>query len=92
MEKYKISDRDSAKSSMRWIKCRVKDDNCNGLWRIHDTLYDLSSFKHPGGQDWITLTKGTDITEAFETMHIQNISSTMLEKFKVEFNKYVLCQ
>jgi len=84
MEKYKISDRDSAKSSMRWIKCRVKDDNCNGLWRIHDTLYDLSSFKHPGGQDWITLTKGTDITEAFETMHIQNISSTMLDKFKVE--------
>ena len=34
--------------------------------------YDLSGFlaKHPGGRDWLELTKGQDITEAFEVHHL----------------------
>jgi hypothetical protein len=40
------------------------------LWRIHDKLYDLHKFNHPGGKRWIHLTKGTDITELFETHHL----------------------
>eukprot|EP00090_Calanus_glacialis_P038314 TRINITY_DN66911_c0_g1_i1.p1 TRINITY_DN66911_c0_g1~~TRINITY_DN66911_c0_g1_i1.p1 ORF type:complete len:439 (-),score=74.31 TRINITY_DN66911_c0_g1_i1:18-1256(-) len=80
-----MSDRDVAiKTSLRWISGRVKDDNCEGLWRIHDQLYDLSDFKHPGGSAWIELTKGTDITEAFETMHVQDISPKLVEKYKVK--------
>lgn len=54
------------------MKSRQVDDKAEGLWRINDTLYDLSDFikLHPGGADWIALTKGTDITEAFEVHHI----------------------
>ena len=84
MEKYKMSDRDVAKTPLRWLQGRIKDDNCDGLWRIHDHLYDLSSFQHPGGRSWIELTKGTDITEAFETMHVQDISPALLDKYKVK--------
>lgn len=40
------------------------------LWRIHDRYYDLSDFKHPGGDQWLSLTKGTDITELFESHHL----------------------
>ena len=41
------------KSSKTWIEGKVIDDNLGGpYWRIHDKLYDLSSFadKHPGGK------------------------------------------
>lgn len=35
------------------------DDGAEGYWRIHDKLYDLTKFldSHPGGKDWIKLTK-----------------------------------
>lgn len=41
------------------MKSRQTDDNAEGLWRIHDKLYELSSFidQHPGGADWIRMTK-----------------------------------
>lgn len=43
----------------RWLQSRQKDDNAEGLWRVHDNLYDLTDFInwHPGGVDWIKLTK-----------------------------------
>lgn len=42
-----------------WLAGKRLDDGAEGLWRIHDSLYDLSSFvdKHPGGKDWLQLTK-----------------------------------
>lgn len=42
-----------------WIKGKQKDDGAENLWRIHDGLYDLSSFisEHPGGSMWLNLTK-----------------------------------
>lgn len=51
---------------------RRTDDNAEGLWRVHDKLYDLSDFidRHPGGSQWLQQTGGTDITEAFEVHHI----------------------
>lgn len=51
---------------------RLDDGVEDGLWRIHDSLYDLTDFikSHPGGPDWLILTKGTDITEAYETHHL----------------------
>lgn len=41
------------------MKCKRNDDNAEGLWRVHDGLYDLTNFieSHPGGKDWIKLTK-----------------------------------
>ena len=37
-----------------------------------------------GGADWILLTKGTDITESFETSHVFGVPQTMLDKFWVK--------
>lgn len=41
------------------MECKQKDDNAENLWRVHDTIYDLTEFinKHPGGADWIKITK-----------------------------------
>lgn len=42
-----------------WLKNRQCDGGAENLWRVHDNLYDLSSFiqKHPGGAMWLTLTR-----------------------------------
>lgn len=68
------------------MKSRQVDDKAEGLWRINDTLYDLSDFikVHPGGMDWIALTKGTDITEAFEVHHIYpKEPERLLKKYEI---------
>ncbi|CAB0032075.1 unnamed protein product [Trichogramma brassicae] len=56
------------KTAWGFLEGRRQDDGAEGLWRVHDGLYDLESFaaSHPGGAEWIAMTKGTDITEAFE--------------------------
>lgn len=43
----------------KWIEGKRKDDYSNGLWRVHDKLYDLTDFipKHPGGASWLEVTK-----------------------------------
>ena len=63
---------DPLKSGSIWIKGKQIDDECGDLWRVHDKLYDLSDFihSHPGGQMWIEVTRGTDITESFESSHL----------------------
>lgn len=73
------------KTVYRWLEGKRQDDGAEGLWRIHDTLYDLTDFidRHPGGSDWIRVTKGTDITEAFESHHITARAENLLPKFKV---------
>lgn len=45
--------------SWKWIEGKRKDDNANGLWRVHDKLYNLEDFveKHPGGKYWLEVTK-----------------------------------
>lgn len=42
-----------------WLKGKRADDGAEGLWRIHDELYDLTDFvdNHPGGRDWLIMTK-----------------------------------
>ena len=46
-------------------------------WLCHSILLVI------GGKDWILLTKGTDITESFETSHVFGIPKRMLDKFWV---------
>lgn len=43
----------------QWLKGKRRDDDAEGLWRIHDSLYDLTEFIecHPGGSEWIRFTK-----------------------------------
>ncbi|CAG9854815.1 unnamed protein product [Phyllotreta striolata] len=69
-----------------WLEERGETDGAEGLWRIHDKLYDFTSFinYHPGGSDWIVLTKGTDITEAFESHHISHAPEEMLQKYYIK--------
>lgn len=47
------------KSGELFLKDKQRDDGAEGLWRVHDGLYDLSSFVdvHPGGSEWLRLTK-----------------------------------
>ncbi|XP_058451332.1 cytochrome b5-related protein-like [Malaya genurostris] len=83
--KYPTFRDENLKTAYRWLEGRRHDDGAEGLWRIHDSLYDLTDFveRHPGGRDWIQLTKGTDITEMFETHHITTKAENLLPKFRV---------
>ena len=67
---------DVLKHANQWLRSkRAADGIPRNLWRIHDSLYDLSDFvgRHPGGRLWIEATEGTDITEAFEVGGLFNI-------------------
>ncbi|XP_055547327.1 cytochrome b5-related protein-like [Wyeomyia smithii] len=77
------------KTVYRWLDYKRLEDGAEGLWRIHDTLYDLTQFidRHPGGAEWLQMTKGTDITEAFETHHISNVAEMFLPTYKVRMAK-----
>lgn len=46
-----------------WLEDKQDTDGAEGLWRIHDALYDLTDFvqKHPGGAEWLELTKVGEI-------------------------------
>ncbi|XP_018561157.1 cytochrome b5-related protein isoform X2 [Anoplophora glabripennis] len=72
-------------SALTWLNGKRADDGAEGFWRIHDCLYDFTEFinMHPGGKDWLKLTKGTDITEAFESHHVSPAPQKMLARFFV---------
>ncbi|XP_056633075.1 cytochrome b5-related protein-like [Diorhabda carinulata] len=69
-----------------WLEGRTKIDGAEGLWRIHDGIYDLTDFveSHPGGSEWLKLTKGTDLTEAFEVHHLTELPEQILKKYFVK--------
>lgn len=75
----------SGMTSETWLVQKKADDGAEGLWRIHNNLYDLTDWvnRHPGGSDWISMTKGNDITEAFESHHLGPNAESMLPKFYV---------
>ncbi|CAL4062179.1 unnamed protein product [Meganyctiphanes norvegica] len=74
------------KSSHTWLAGKRIDDNIGNYWRVHDKLYDLSEFvdKHPGGRQWIELTRGTDVTESFESSHIGSTAEVLLQKYFIK--------
>ena len=47
------------RSGYSWLKGKRIDDKTDGLWRVHDDLYDFTNFisQHPGGSDWLIHTK-----------------------------------
>lgn len=71
------------KSSVSWLNGRRIDDGYGQMWRVHDRLYDLTDFigKHPGGKQWIEMTRGMDITESFESSHLNPSVYTLLAKY-----------
>ncbi|XP_011192500.1 cytochrome b5-related protein [Zeugodacus cucurbitae] len=85
LRKYPVYREKLIKTCEGWTESKQKDDEAEGLWRIKDELYDLTEFipRHPGGSFWLEWTKGTDITEAFESHHISKKPEDMLAKFHV---------
>ncbi|XP_063225470.1 cytochrome b5-related protein-like [Bacillus rossius redtenbacheri] len=83
--KYPSFRNESLISGQLWLQGKREDDGAEGLWRVHDDLYDLSGWldQHPGGAMWLQLTKGTDITEAFESHHVSELPEKMLGGFRV---------
>ncbi|CAG9795227.1 unnamed protein product [Diatraea saccharalis] len=71
---------------VQWLTGKALDDGAEGLWRIHNSIYDFTTFvdNHPGGAEWLELTKGTDITEAFEAHHLNPVVEKMLDKYFVK--------
>jgi hypothetical protein len=59
VDKYPPYRLDYMNGCWKWLKGRRSVDNAEGLWRVHDKLYDLRDFVavHPGGSDWLSLTK-----------------------------------
>lgn len=53
-----------------WLEGKRADEGAEGLWRIHDELYDLTYFirSHPGGREWIRMTK---VSGKFLTLYIK---------------------
>lgn len=96
-EKY-LTERDEfdTKNPLKWLEFKQFADKLSQykskehprLWRIHDDLYDLSSFQHPGGNDFLEICVDTDITELFESSH-PNIEKVRgyLGKYRVETSK-----
>lgn len=75
----------NSRHCLEFMRGKREDDGVPAhLWRIHDDLYDLEGFKHPGGAHWLSLTRGTDITELFESHHINPAVHDMLSTFRVE--------
>ncbi|XP_026280421.1 cytochrome b5-related protein-like [Frankliniella occidentalis] len=68
-----------------WLADRRRMDGAEGLWRVEDNLYDLTPFmeRHPGGRQWLELTKGIDVTELFFSHHISETAEALLPKFLV---------
>ncbi|KAK7086141.1 hypothetical protein SK128_017207, partial [Halocaridina rubra] len=81
------TDRDHPlKCSLKWMNGKRIDDDIGPYWRVHNKLYDLTDFidRHPGGKTWLECTKGTDITEAFESSHISLAAERILPKYFVK--------
>lgn len=85
-EKYP-SNREGNGHQSDWIRAKRVDDDIGDetLWRVHNHVYDLKDFNHPGGQGLLEMSRGTDVTELFESSH-PNISkaAAALEKYKVK--------
>ncbi|XP_058451370.1 cytochrome b5-related protein-like [Malaya genurostris] len=83
--KYPTYRSSSLRTVNNWLAGKRQDDASEGFWRVHDSLYDLTNFidHHPGGADWLKLTKGTDITEAFESHHITTKAELLLAKYRI---------
>jgi len=86
--KYPTTRDKPPKSVDSWLEGKRLDDGSEpNLWRVGDKLYDLSSWihKHPGGKMWIESTRGTDITEAFESHHPDGpAAEAILNKYYVK--------
>jgi hypothetical protein len=87
----RLGKRNQFASVHQWLDDKVSYDKVTGgLWRVHNKIYDLSAFvdSHPGGSHWLSRTKGMDITDFYETHHIDTDKcDAVLAKYFVEEEK-----
>ncbi|XP_028025956.1 cytochrome b5-related protein-like [Bombyx mandarina] len=83
--KYPSLRDEGLRDPVQWLIGKSMDDGAEGLWRVHNGIYNFNDFleKHPGGAEWLELSKGTDITEAFESHHLNSSVNKVLEKYYV---------
>lgn len=50
-----------------WLEHKRNNEGAEGLWRVHNKLYDLTSWikVHPGGSQWLEETKVRFIVYGF---------------------------
>jgi hypothetical protein len=79
------------KTARSFLEARRRIDGAEELWRINNKLYDLEMFMktHPGGADWIRLTKGTDITELFEVWKQKQNYSFYNDHYLIFYETYM---
>lgn len=79
------------KTAASFLDGRREIDGAEGLWRIGNSLYNLETFakSHPGGAEWLRLTKDTDITELFEVPQ-SNLTNYILFHFIVILQYFFL--
>lgn len=75
MNKYPSFRDETIKGCWKWLEGRREDDNAEGLWRVHDKLYNLRDFSenHPGGKEWIYLTKVNSFKNCVTFMKMYNL-------------------
>ena len=64
-------------------------NNCIG---IHGKIYNIDNFNHPGGNTFIEINKGCDITTLFETHHINyKLANDVLDRLTIvgTYNKKI---
>ena len=85
-QKYPTLRNHPLKTAALWLRGRIIDGGYDRLWRVGDKLYDLSDFTkvHPGGREWLEITRGTDITEAFHSSHLSPHVHGVLAKYYVK--------
>jgi hypothetical protein len=71
--KYPTYRKEQVKYAQLWMEGKKIDDNTCGLWRIHDGLYDFTEwiYKHPGGSDWLQITKVHPIKFCFDLIWME---------------------
>jgi hypothetical protein len=74
VDKYPTYRDDGFFGHWRWLEGRYEDDNAEGLWRVHNKIYDLNEFAklHPGGRDWIEMTKVSDFIIKYLNLNLTN--------------------
>ncbi|CAB0018217.1 unnamed protein product [Nesidiocoris tenuis] len=88
-EKWMAPEFNTFPEETAWLESRRKLEGAQGLWRVDNSIYDLTDFakNHPGGEQWINLSKGTDITELFKTYHVTDAPRQLLSAFYVQSAK-----
>lgn len=72
--KYPSLRDEGLRDPVQWLIGKAMDDGAEGLWRVHDGIYDLSDFvkRHPGGEEWLQLSKASKSYGQYEVQTVHS--------------------